>query len=143
MRKSINALAARHLANTGYSFDQSDKNEVVVPTSQLTYTTLDALRFKTQAITALRERLTRPHPEFVKTDTTIATILLLIFLELLESGLDGWDVHLKGARALVRLYQSLRGKIYSNCGSGEMEQEISTFITRQFSLCVCPSELNR
>ncbi|KAL4776645.1 fungal-specific transcription factor domain-containing protein [Aspergillus nidulans var. acristatus] len=132
--KSITALAARHLANTGYSFDQSDKNDVVVPTSRFTDTTLDALRFKTQAITALRERLTRPHPEFVKTDTTMATILLLIFLELLESGLDGWDVHLKGARALVLLYQSLRGKTYSNCRSEEMEQEISTFITRQFSL---------
>ncbi|KAL4757915.1 Zn(II)2Cys6 transcription factor [Aspergillus foveolatus] len=132
--RSIIALAARHLANTGYSFDQSYKNDVVVPTSRFTDTTLDALRFKTQAITALRKRLTRPHQEPVKTDTMMATILLFIFLELLESGLDGWNVHLKGARALVHLYQSLRGKTYSNCGSGEIGQEISTFITRQFSL---------
>ncbi|KAL4816691.1 fungal-specific transcription factor domain-containing protein [Aspergillus spinulosporus] len=132
--KSITALAARHLANTGYSFDQSDKNDVVVPASRFTDTTLAALRFKTQAITALRERLTRPHLEPGKTDTMMATILLLIFLELLESGLDGWDVHLKGARALVCLYQSLRGKTCKNGGSGEMDQEIRAFITRQFSL---------
>ncbi|KAL4746814.1 hypothetical protein BDW72DRAFT_184051 [Aspergillus terricola var. indicus] len=132
--KSITALAARHLANTGYSFDQSDKEDVVLPTSPFTNTTLDALRFKTQAIMALRERLTRQHPEPAKTDTMMATILLLIFLELLESGLDGWDVHLKGARALARLYQSLRGKTYNNGGSGEMEHETSTFIARQFFL---------
>ncbi|KAL4733965.1 fungal-specific transcription factor domain-containing protein [Aspergillus similis] len=132
--ESITALAARHLVNTGYPFDQSDRNDVVVLTSRFTDSTLDALRFKTKAITALRERLARQHLEPAKTDTMMATILLLIFLELLESGLDGWEVHLKGARALVRLYQSLRGQTYNNCGSGEMEQETSTFIARQFSL---------
>ncbi|KAL5041841.1 hypothetical protein BDW71DRAFT_157759 [Aspergillus fruticulosus] len=133
LHKSITALAARHLANTGYSFDLSEPGVAVSTSPQSMDTALDALRFKAQAITALRERLANPHPQHSKTDTKMATILLLIFLELLESGLDGWDVHLKGARALVGLYQSLSGDV-NNSKSGEMEQEIRTFIARQFSL---------
>ncbi|KAL4998455.1 fungal-specific transcription factor domain-containing protein [Aspergillus recurvatus] len=133
LRKSITALAARHLANTGYSFGLSEADVAIFTSPQSMDTALDALCFKTEAITALRERLANPHPEPSKTDMGMATILLLIFLELLESGLDGWDVHLKGARALVGLYKSLGGYT-NNSGSGEMEQEIRTFIARQLSL---------
>lgn len=68
----------------------------------------------------------------------MATILLLIFLDLLESGIDGWDYHLQGAKGLVNLYQSLVAPRASGQSedSGETAQELRRFIDRQFSLYV-------
>ncbi|KAL4973074.1 fungal-specific transcription factor domain-containing protein [Aspergillus desertorum] len=134
---SIIALAARHLVNTGYSFDQSETDGAVCTPPQSIKITVDALRFKTQALTSLHERLVNPYPEPCKRDARMATILLLIFLELLESGLAGWNVHLKGARALFGLYQSL-SRHTKKSESGEREREIGTFIARQFSLIETP-----
>ncbi|KAL6228638.1 hypothetical protein BDW75DRAFT_251141 [Aspergillus navahoensis] len=132
--KCITALAARHLVNTGHSFDRPGTDVAVSTSSQSMKTTLDALRFKTQAVTALRARLANPHPEPSETDARLATVLLLIFLELLESGLDGWGVHLKGARALVSIYKSLGDDTNNSNESGEMEQGIRTFIARQLAV---------
>lgn len=94
---------------------------------------MDALHFKRQTIGALSGRLT--HPELGKKDSTMATILLLIFLDLLEFGIDGWDYHLQGAKGLVNLYQSLNTGSQSE-DSGETAQEVRRFIDRQFSLYV-------
>lgn len=97
---------------------------------------MDALHFKRQTIGALSRQLTRP--ELGKKDATLATILLLIFLDLLESGIDGWDYHLQGAKGLVNLYQSLVAPRASGQSEdpGETTQELRRFIDRQFSLYV-------
>lgn len=94
---------------------------------------VDALHFKRQTIGAVSRQLTRP--ELGKKDATMATILLLIFLDLLESGIDGWDYHLQGAKGLVNLYQSLNASGQSD-DSGETALEVRRFIDRQFSLYV-------
>ncbi|KAL2801846.1 fungal-specific transcription factor domain-containing protein [Aspergillus granulosus] len=129
--KSITALAARHYANTGQSFDQTD---LIVP-SRYGNANLQALHFKAQAIVTLGEKLAKPEP--CMKDTVMATILLLIFIELLESGLDGWNFHLQGARSLTRLYRSLiqpGNQGDTRNGSGDMEQDIRSFLARQYSL---------
>ncbi|KAL2848394.1 fungal-specific transcription factor domain-containing protein [Aspergillus pseudoustus] len=129
--KSITALAARHFANTGHSFDQADA--AVIP--RYANANLGALLLKSQAIQILGAKLANPEP--CSKDTVMATILLLIFIELLESGLDGWTFHLNGARGLSRLYRSLsqpgdRGG--ASNGSGEMDQDTRSFLARQYSL---------
>lgn len=134
--KSITALAARHLANTGHSFDHADED--ISP--RFVDANLDALLFKKQAVGNLALALTDTEP--YRKDMKMATILLLIFLELLESGLDSWNCHLKGAKGLVNVYQSVRkaGISHSNnSDSGEMTQDIRLFISRQFSLYVSSS----
>jgi hypothetical protein len=66
---------------------------------------MDALLFKKQTIEALSSSLSDMGSR--RTEATMATILLLIFLDLLESGIDGWNSHLQGARGLLILNQSL------------------------------------
>lgn len=67
----------------------------------------------------------------------MSTILLLIFLDLLESGIEGWKYHLHGAEGLVNLSRSLLGPStseYVNNNPGETVRETRRFIARQFSL---------
>ncbi|KAL3451462.1 fungal-specific transcription factor domain-containing protein [Aspergillus insuetus] len=127
--KAISALSARHIANASQSFDHA--SEGVTP--QYADAELEALRSKAQAIASLKADLAVP--ELCKKDVTLATILLLIFVELLESGLDGWNFHLKGAKGLGELSQSLIQPVSpgNNC-SGEMAQDVRSFIARQYSL---------
>lgn len=101
LQKSIVAIAARHFANTGRSFDTTD---VAVP-HRFVNANMDALLFKKQAIEALSSSLSDTGSR--RTEATMATILLLIFLDLLESGIDGWNSHLQGARGLLILNESL------------------------------------
>lgn len=131
LQKSIVAIAARHFANTGRSFDTTD---AVVP-SRFVYANMDALLFKKQTIEALSSSLSDVGSR--RTEATMATILLLIFLDLLESGIDGWDSHLQGARGLLTLNQSLvecapesDGKI----DTGDTVRETRKFITEQLLL---------
>ncbi|KAL4908494.1 hypothetical protein BDW74DRAFT_175179 [Aspergillus multicolor] len=134
LRTSITALAARHHANTGYSFD-SPADPGVFAAAKTANENLNALRFKTQAIAALAESLRTTGWKSGVKDTTMATILLLIFLELLESGLEGWDAHLNGARGFVQLYQSLsRSSAGKNRGFSEMGAGLRSFIARQYFL---------
>ncbi|KAL3460112.1 fungal-specific transcription factor domain-containing protein [Aspergillus heterothallicus] len=129
--KSITALAARHYANKGHSFDQTN----LAIDSQYAKANLEALLFKAQAINSLSGELASPEPR--KKDAVMATILLLIFVELLESGLDGWSFHLKGARGLARVYRTLN----LPCKNGharshldDMDQDTRSFLARQYSL---------
>lgn len=75
----------------------------------------------------------------------MSTILLLIFLDLLESGIEGWKYHLHGAEGLVNLSRSLLGPStseYVNNNPGETVRETRRFIARQFSLYVSSSSLS-
>lgn len=132
LQQCILALAARHFANTGKSFDQAN----LAVSLRFAHAKMDAIHFKRQTIGALSRQLT--HPELGKKDPTMATILLLIFLDLLESGIDGWDYHLQGAKSLVTLYQSLTGPCASSESEdpGDTAHEMRRFIDRQFSLYV-------
>ncbi|KAL3488223.1 fungal-specific transcription factor domain-containing protein [Aspergillus germanicus] len=125
--KAISALSARHIANASQSFDHA--SEGVTP--QYADAELEALRSKAQAIASLKVDLALPAP--CKKDITLATILLLIFVELLESGLDGWNFHLKGARGLGDISQSLVHPV-SMKSSGGMAQDVRFFIARQYSI---------
>jgi hypothetical protein len=131
LQKSIVALAARHFANTGHSFDATD----AVTPSRFRHANIDALLFKTQTIEALSSSLSQLGS--LRTETTMATILLLIFLDLLESGIDGWNSHLQGARSLLMLSHPL---IEPNPGCclkadpGDMVRDTRTFITEQLLL---------
>ncbi|CEN60997.1 hypothetical protein ASPCAL07667 [Aspergillus calidoustus] len=128
--KAISALSARHIANASQSFDQA--GEAATPQSRKAE--LEALQSKSQAIASLKAQLDIPEP--CKLDMTLATILLLIFVELLESGLDGWNFHLKGARGLGDFSQSLiqPASPGHTKSSGEMAQDVRMFIARQYSI---------
>ncbi|KAJ5822641.1 hypothetical protein N7447_004981 [Penicillium robsamsonii] len=135
LRKCIIAVAARHFANTGRSFDQAD--DALSP--RFVNANLDALNFKKQTIKALSLSLSMSHLERFHKDKIMATILLLIFLDLLESGIDGWKYHLHGAEGLVNLSHSLLKpgvSEYVNSDPGETVEETRRFIARQFSLSI-------
>ncbi|KAH8431616.1 uncharacterized protein LDX57_009273 [Aspergillus melleus] len=127
----IIAVAARHFANTGRSFDQTDD----ASSPRMVNANVDALHFKRQAIKALLSSLYRPKPS--QKDGIMATILLLIFLDILESGIDGWKYHLHGAEGLVNISQSMLdpgASQHVNGNPGETVEETRRFIARQFSL---------
>lgn len=131
LRMSIIAVAARHFANSSHSFDQV--NDALAP--RFVNANLDALHFKERAIKALSSSLS--HPEVSQKDAIMATILFLIFLDLLESGIDGWQYHLHGAEGLVNLSHSLLepgASDYFNSCPREMVEETRRFVARQFSL---------
>ncbi|KAM3500138.1 hypothetical protein MY11210_009544 [Beauveria gryllotalpidicola] len=128
LQTSIISLAARHYANTGLFFDAADAHR----SPRFAKAQLDALRCKGQAIKALSESMSRPSTR--NKDATMATILLLIFLDILESGMDGWSFHIRGVKLL---YQSTAQS--SSHGNDEMDRgeaalELRSFIFRQLSL---------
>ena len=131
LQKFIIAVAARHFANTGHSFDQTD--DTLSP--RFVNANLDALHFKKQTINALLLSLSNPDPS--QKDSIMSTILLLVFLDLLESGIEGWKYHLHGAEGLVNLSRSLlepSASGYINSNPGDTVQETRRFVARQFSL---------
>ncbi|EAW12029.1 uncharacterized protein ACLA_007890 [Aspergillus clavatus NRRL 1] len=134
LQKCIIAVAARHFANTGQSFESFDQaTDALSP--RFVNANLDALYFKQQTIKALILSLTRL--ESFQKDELMATILLLIFLDILESGIGGWKHHLHGAEALVGLSRSLLGPGSTSHGDrspGEMGEETKQFVARQLSL---------
>lgn len=68
-------------------------------------------------------------------DTTVASIFLLIFLDLIESGSDGWNFHLEGAKKLISsTYPKSDHQNGINQGPGETVQDIREFITKQIHL---------
>ncbi|KAJ5937711.1 hypothetical protein N7454_004053 [Penicillium verhagenii] len=127
--KALLALAARHHVNTGQSFDQAE-----LPTElRLVNANRDALSFKHQAIESLSHYL-RDNQNY-KQDTIVASIFLLVFLDLIESGSDGWNFHLEGAKQLIiSTYLPSGSPAGVNQGPGETLQEIRGFITKQIHL---------
>lgn len=139
LQKCIIAVSARHFTNTGQSFDQTNAN--MAP--RFVVANLDALHFKRQTIQAVTRAL-NGH-EVAPRDTLLASIFLLIFLDLLESGMDGWNHHICGARGLVNIGSSLldpghnqtaKRETKKNCG--DMVTDTRSFISRQLNL-YCPS----
>ncbi|KAL2812213.1 fungal-specific transcription factor domain-containing protein [Aspergillus granulosus] len=112
-------LAARHRANFDHPFSTSGTEEL--PTSAETHH--DALHFKHRAIQGLAQAL---NGQKAYRDTTVATIFLLVFLDLLESGCDQWNYHLEGAKSLMALTPSE--------DPGHTIQRIRQFITKQIHL---------
>ncbi|KAJ5578386.1 uncharacterized protein N7459_007350 [Penicillium hispanicum] len=128
--KALLALAARHHANNGQSFYQPEETPTLLP---LINANRSALSFKHQAMEALSHSLRDARR--LKQDTTVASIFLLIFLDLLESGSDGWNLHLEGAKNLIAsTYPQSVSPAGVNRGPGETVQEIRGFITKQIRL---------
>ncbi|CAI7608831.1 unnamed protein product [Penicillium glandicola] len=129
LQKGILALAARHHANTGQPFHQTQASTSV----GLVNANRDALLFKHQAMEALSQVL--GDGRIGKSDTTVAGIFLLIFLDLLESGNDGWNIHLEGAKSLITSYRPLlEVQAGVNNGPGQTMQDIWRFISNQIHL---------
>lgn len=73
--------------------------------------------------------------EVSKQDTTVASIFLFIFLDLVESGSDGWNFHLEGAKNLIAsTYKHSKSEAVINQGPGQTVQEIRDFITQHIHL---------
>lgn len=127
----IVAVAARHFANTNRSFDHIE--DVSCP--QFVNANLDALHFKRKAIKALSSSLNCLEPS--QQDVIMPAILLLIFLDLLESGIDGWRYHLQGAEGLMNFSNTLLEPTANDCinnGPGKTAGQTRRFVARQFSL---------
>ena len=58
----------------------------------------------------------------------MASIFLLIFLDLLESGSDRWNVHIEGAKSLIALLDQPLGP---GDYPGQTVQELRNFIAKQ------------
>jgi hypothetical protein len=131
LQKAILALAARHHANAGQPFNRVKSLTSSGPVNA----DRDALLFKHQAMEALSRVIGAG--DTLKNDTTVASIFLLIFLDLLESGSDGWNFHLEGAKSLITSHQLLlKSQAGVNNGPGQTLQEIWGFISKQIHLCV-------
>ena len=123
--KALLALAARHHVNTGQSFNDPE----TFKGPDFFNTHRDALSLKHQAMEALSRVLGDGTVE--KSDTTVASIFLLIFLDVLEFGSDGWNFHLEGAKSLIA---SHRPQLGVQTGPGQTIQEIWGFISNQIHL---------
>lgn len=129
LQKGILALAARHHANTGRPFHQIQAST----SAGLVNANRDALLFKHQAMEALSRVLGDGRIE--KSETTVASIFLLIFLDLLESGSEGWNFHLEGAKSLITSHLPLlESQAGVNNGPGQTVQQIWGFISSQIHL---------
>lgn len=120
--KAVLALAAQHKANTGQRIFEG-------PSGRLTDAHHHALTFKHDAIRGLSQAV--QNVELCRQDSTVASIFLLIFLDLLESGRDRWNVHIEGAKNLIALLNQQTGY-----NPGQTVQEIRGFITKQIYLYV-------
>ncbi|KGO76603.1 Protein of unknown function DUF3468 [Penicillium italicum] len=129
LHKGILALAARHHANTGQSFYPIQAST----SAGLINANRDALLFKHQAMEALSRGLS--DGKIAKNDTTVASIFLFIFLDLLESGSEGWNFHLEGAKSLIKSHRPLlEAQAGVNNGPGQTVQQIWRFISNQIYL---------
>ncbi|KAL2839110.1 fungal-specific transcription factor domain-containing protein [Aspergillus pseudoustus] len=112
-------LAARHRANFDHPFLINGTQETLASAEPHH----EALRFKHRAIQGLTKAL---QGREAYRDTTVATVFLLVFLDLLESGCDQWNYHLEGAKSLMAIIPSE--------DPGRTVQRIRQFITKQIHL---------
>jgi hypothetical protein len=104
---SIIALSTRHRANSRLSFSECGTRRT--RTSSTTSTTEEhiALAFKYKTIKKLSDAIN--DPGLCALDTTIIGAFLMIFLNVLESGRDHWNIHLKGMKSLINQMQAPGG----------------------------------
>ena len=120
--KAVLALAAQHKANDGQHAYED-------PSGRLTDTQHHALTFKHDAIRGLSQAI--QDVDLSRQDSTVVSIFLLIFLDLLESGSDHWNVHIEGAKKFIALLNQRTGY-----NPGQTVQDIRGFITKQIYLYV-------
>ncbi|KAE8358399.1 fungal-specific transcription factor domain-containing protein [Aspergillus caelatus] len=125
---SIIALSARHMANGGQSFYELGTSSLPA----LTDAHHNALWFKYKAIQELSHTLS--DQKLYKNDTVIASAFLLIFLDLLESGSDKWNIHLEGVKKLITQIQPVGSGRGTEQRLGETVEEMRNFIIRQIYL---------
>ncbi|KAL4884837.1 fungal-specific transcription factor domain-containing protein [Aspergillus karnatakaensis] len=116
---AICALAARHRAN----FNQPFSSTPTQASSVSPNVDGEALRFKHGAIQGLSKSLTAQRSYH---DSTVASVFLLVFLDLVESGCDRWNYHLEGAKSLMALTPTH--------DPGRTLQRIRKFIVKQTHL---------
>ncbi|KAL2836795.1 fungal-specific transcription factor domain-containing protein [Aspergillus pseudodeflectus] len=112
-------LAARHRANFDHPFSTSTTQDMPA----FAEPHHEALRFKHRAIQGLAQAL---NGQKGYRDATVATVFLLVFLDLLESGCDQWNYHLEGAKSLLALTPIE--------DPGRTIQRLRQFITKQIHL---------
>ncbi|PIG81010.1 C6 transcription factor (Acr-2) [Aspergillus arachidicola] len=126
---SIVALSARHIANGDQSFYELGTSSLPA----LTDAHHNALWFKYKAMQSLSHALNDANSN--KQDILIASAFLLIFLDLLESGSDKWNIHLEGVKKLITQIQpSMESQTGAELGLGETVEGIRNFIIRQIYL---------
>ncbi|KAB8255659.1 fungal-specific transcription factor domain-containing protein [Aspergillus pseudonomiae] len=126
---SIVALSARHMANGDQSFYELGTS--TFPT--LNDAQQNALWFKCKAIQEILYALNEEKSS--KQDTVVASAFLLIFLDLLESGSDKWNVHLEGVKKMITQIQpSMASQTSTEQSLGETVEGIRNFIIRQIYL---------
>lgn len=104
------------MANTGQSFCQLGAN-----------VDRNALLFKHRAIQALSRAL--GDPALRRQGATVASAFLLIFLDLLESGSSGWNLHVQGVqRLMTQIHPGAQQDLGESLGG------VGDFITAQIYL---------
>lgn len=121
LRKCLLALASRHLANR---WQLSHRTGTAI-SSELMTANRNALIFKHHSIKALSSALRDPAE--LGRDTIIASVYILILLDLLDSGSSGWQEHLEGGRALSGPIQpqtevTPAADLESRCGSLDLRK---------------------
>ncbi|PYH28580.1 Zn(II)2Cys6 transcription factor [Aspergillus neoniger CBS 115656] len=122
--KPVLALAARHRVNRHCSF----RDLTVNASSDQMIANSDALRFKYQAIQGIAQALGDAKSR--NRDETVASIFLLVFLDLLESGSDRWNVHLEGAKRLLEP-STPDSQVVSRHDSGQTIEDLRNFLASQ------------
>lgn len=122
--KSVLALAARHRVNRQCSF----RDLTVNASSDQMIANSDALRFKYQAIQGIAQALGDAKSR--NKDETVASIFLLVFLDLLESGSDRWNVHLEGAKRLLEP-STPDSQAVTRHDSGQTIEDLRNFLASQ------------
>ncbi|KAB8208577.1 fungal-specific transcription factor domain-containing protein [Aspergillus parasiticus] len=126
---SIIALSARHMANGDQAFYELGTSTLPA----LTDAHHNALWFKYKAIQSLSHALY--DRKLYQQDILVASAFLLIFLDLLESGSDKWNIHLEGVKKLITQIQpSMESQTGVELGLGETVEGIRNFIRRQIYL---------
>lgn len=129
---SIIALSARHLANARLPVLQPGEAS---PSSTWCSTDHTALLFKRKTLKGLSDAVQDPKLRMM--DTTVASALLLVFLNLLESGRDDWNTHLEGMKSIMsQIKVPLELKGTSSQGLGLCVTGLRDFVVRQIYVCV-------
>ncbi|KAH0602158.1 hypothetical protein MHUMG1_01037 [Metarhizium humberi] len=124
---SIIALSARHLANARLPVLQPGEAS---PSSTCCSTDHTALLFKHKTLKGISDAVQDPKLRMI--DTTVASALLLVFLNLLESGRDDWNTHLEGMKSIMsQIEVPLERKGTSSQGLGLCVTGLRDFVVRQ------------
>jgi hypothetical protein len=127
---SIISISARHMANSRLSF--SGRGTLISSTT-LSTDEHNALRFKHMTLKKLSDAVNGPG--LCTLDITIIAAFLMIFLNMLESGRDKWNIHLKGMKSLIcQIQPPSMTKDKTRHELGSCITEMRGFVIRQIYL---------